>query len=51
MTKHTQLLIVQILLTIIAIAMIYLGVTMEALPPGLTGAGFLLMVWALQALK
>lgn len=34
-----------ILLMIIALFMIYISISKGTLPPGLTGAGFLIMVW------
>jgi len=43
--------IISLLLIIIAIVMIYLGLSAGMLPPTLTGIGFLLISWALQLLK
>ncbi|MCI5051480.1 MAG: hypothetical protein MRY57_04170 [Candidatus Pacebacteria bacterium] len=34
-----------IILMIIALIMIYISITRGILPPGLTGAGFLILVW------
>jgi len=51
MTGKLSINIMSLLLIIIAIVMIYLGLSAGMLPPTLTGVGFLLISWALQVLK
>jgi len=51
MTGKLSINIMSLLLIIIAIVMIYLGLSAGMLAPTLTGVGFLLISWALQVLK
>jgi len=48
MDNKSKLTLVSILLSIIAIVMIVLGVTLKIAAPALTGTGFLLIAWALR---
>jgi len=54
MDKNTILIISTILLIILGIAMIYIGgfyAPKMMLPPIITGVGFFIIAWALNALK
>jgi len=54
MSKNNVLSTVAILLVIMGIAMIYIGgfhAPKLMLPPVISGVGFILIVWALHALK
>lgn len=51
MIEKNSINIMSLLLVIIAIVMIYLGLSAGMLPPTLTGIGFLIISWALQLLK
>jgi len=51
MTRNKKLDVISVLLTIIAIAMIVIGVKFKIPAPALTGIGFLLITWAIQVLK
>ncbi|MGV8915184.1 MAG: hypothetical protein ACOH1X_07020 [Kaistella sp.] len=50
MTRKIQLYIVALLLAITAIAMVAIGIKMSNPAPALTGAGFILIVWAILVL-
>ena len=51
MTRIKKLNLISILLTIIAIAMLSIGLILKIPAPALTGIGFLLIVWAIQVIK
>lgn len=51
MSKKQTLHLISIALGILGIGMIIVGIKLELLAPGMTGIGFLLITWALRALR
>lgn len=51
MKRNTKIDLISILLIIVAVAMIVIGYKAKIPAPALTGIGFLLITWGIQALK